>query len=973
LKIRSSVATILILLLLTLLALALRLYRLDAQSLWYDEGFIVYLARMDLAEITARTAADIQPPLYYYLLHGWIELFGQGERALRGLSLLFGVLTVPLMYAVAWELFHSRLAGILAALLVAVSPLHLWYGQELRMYTLLTFLCLLSSYFLVLLVRRNSPLTPPAARPPLSPQGGEEPGPVLSGAEGVWGDVILWLAFTLTSTAAIYTHYFAFFVLVFQGVYLLFAWISWGFRPRRLILGGLASGLLIVLAYLPWLPNLLTRYSADVSYLPGQLKIGEVLVDITVFFVGGESISEATGLALAAGFALMLVLSLFTLHQAARGKGQNTSPDFPIYHSTNFPISFLLLYLLLPPLLILILSYNTPKFNARYVMVAHPALLLLLAGGLAALWERRTGTLRNVLRGALAGLALLFLLGVSAYADYNAYDRPDFARADYRGVARYLRHEIAPDETIILVSGHMFPVFDLYAPDLERHLLPDSPTLDTTRTLDYSIAANLNDWLAGKGGVWLVLWQDEVVDPVGYLPMMLGEVGEEQPVTATFAQIRLRHYRLPANVHFDETPHIDHPAAFNFGDRLRLLGYNQSGERQVTLFWQALRPLEEDYRVSLILRDTSGQAWGRWDGRPSAYLYPTDRWREGQIVPGCYDLVPEPGTPPGDYGLDVGVYTEDDPIGLDVLDAAGAAAGKRAILGAVRLAVPAVTPEQVDVGQPLDAEVGDGLRLIGWDLDRSEAQPGDRLRLTLVWAVDAPPAGDDWLQVFVVDAAGQTLYAGVFPPTNQWHPTSIWLAGQAWRGQSTFRLPIQAQPGAARLAVQLVDGSGAALGPLAEVGTFDVLPTTRIFTPPQPQAPRLTNFGDRIVLLGADLAPGPVAPGGVLRITLYWQALVEMDIPYTVFVHVLGPEGRVVAGHDGQPANGERPTTGWVPGEYIADSHDVPIPADLARGDYIVEVGLYDAGAPNFPRLATLDTEGVAGPDRVIFGPVQVR
>jgi hypothetical protein len=63
---RSTLVVAGLLLLLTLLGLGLRLYRLDAQSLWYDEGFSVYLARMGLGEITARTAADNQPPLYYY-------------------------------------------------------------------------------------------------------------------------------------------------------------------------------------------------------------------------------------------------------------------------------------------------------------------------------------------------------------------------------------------------------------------------------------------------------------------------------------------------------------------------------------------------------------------------------------------------------------------------------------------------------------------------------------------------------------------------------------------------------------------------------------------------------------------------------------------------------------------------------------------------------------------------------------------
>jgi hypothetical protein len=78
-------------------------------------------------------------------------------------------------------------------------------------------------------------------------------------------------------------------------------------------------------------------------------------------------------------------------------------------------------------------------------------------------------------------------------------------------------------------------------------------------------------------------------------------------------------------------------------------------------------------------------------------------------------------------------------------------------------------------------------------------------------------------------------------------------------------------------------------------------------------------------------------------------------------------------GHDGQPAAGARPTTGWVPGEYVTDRHELVIPADLPPGEYVVEVGLYDAGARGLPRLPLLDESGQAETDRVIFGPVQVR
>jgi hypothetical protein len=453
---------------------------------------------------------------------------------------------------------------------------------------------------------------------------------------------------------------------------------------------------------------------------------------------------------------------------------------------------------------------------------------------------------------------------------------------------------------------------------------------------------------------------------------MLADVGKEQPVQRDFPQVDLRHYSLPDNAFLSDQPPISHPADFNFGDRLRLLGYTQIDGRQVLLFWEAMQPLDEDYRATLVLRDTAGQSWGQWDGRPAAYLYPTDRWRVGQVVFGRYDLLPVPGTPPGDYGLEVGVYTEEDPSGLDVLDSSGAPQGKRAMLGAVRLSVPAVTADQMTIPSPGRSEAGDGLAILGWDLDRSEAQPGDRLLLTLIWLTESQPQGNNGLRVLVTDVAGQTLDAGVFPPTNIWHPTATWLPGQAWRGQTTFRLPIRTQPGEARLAVQLVDASGAPLGASVDLGPIDVLTTTRVFTPPQPQASRQADFGNQVLLLGADLGPDPVQPGGTLRVTAYWQALIEMDVPYTVFVHLLGPDGQVMIGRDGEPVFGTRPTTGWVPGEYIADPHDLSLPTDLAPGEYVIEVGLYDAGAPGMPRLPVVGEEGQVETDRVIFGPVRI-
>src|SRR5947209_2124402 len=124
-----------LLLLLCLFAFVLRVFQLGAQSLWYDEGFSAWLSMQSLDQITVRTAADIHPPLYYYLLHFWILWGGPSEFSLRFLSLVPGILLVPVLFYITRKLSDERTAWI-AALLGAASPALIWYSQEARMYML---------------------------------------------------------------------------------------------------------------------------------------------------------------------------------------------------------------------------------------------------------------------------------------------------------------------------------------------------------------------------------------------------------------------------------------------------------------------------------------------------------------------------------------------------------------------------------------------------------------------------------------------------------------------------------------------------------------------------------------------------------------------------------------------------------------------------------------------------------------------
>jgi len=128
----------------TLLAAAVRLPTLAQQSYWLDEGYTVHLVRMSLSGMLhAIPRTESTPPVYYAAAWLWTRLFGHGEFGLRSLSALAGIATVP----VAWEIAR-RLGGVRAAaltgLLVAVSPLLVWFSQEARSYALATLLAAVS-------------------------------------------------------------------------------------------------------------------------------------------------------------------------------------------------------------------------------------------------------------------------------------------------------------------------------------------------------------------------------------------------------------------------------------------------------------------------------------------------------------------------------------------------------------------------------------------------------------------------------------------------------------------------------------------------------------------------------------------------------------------------------------------------------------------------------------------------------------
>jgi len=131
------------------------------------------------------------------------------------------------------------------------------------------------------------------------------------------------------------------------------------------------------------------------------------------------------------------------------------------------------------------------------------------------------------------------------------------------------------------------------------------------------------------------------------------------------------------------------------------------------------------------------------------------------------------------------------------------------------------------------------------------------------------------------------------------------------------------------------------------------------------------RLGDEIELIAYRLSEDVVESGRVLRLTLYWQALGQIDQDYTVFTHLIGSSNRIWAQHDSQPQGGQHPTLHWVEGEVVIDEHELILADDVPPGEYQIEVGMYDWVSGQ--RLVVSEGGQWVPENRVILGTVHLR
>jgi hypothetical protein len=133
----------------------------------------------------------------------------------------------------------------------------------------------------------------------------------------------------------------------------------------------------------------------------------------------------------------------------------------------------------------------------------------------------------------------------------------------------------------------------------------------------------------------------------------------------------------------------------------------------------------------------------------------------------------------------------------------------------------------------------------------------------------------------------------------------------------------------------------------------------------------LANFGDRVMLLDAEVEKDAATPGELIPVRLRWCGLRPMQDDFTVFVHLVGPDGRLHGQVDSWPVQGSYPTSQWSPGRDVADRYDVRLDADAPVGDYRVEVGWYLL--ETMERLPVLDEAGEPTADSLVVGKLSVQ
>lgn len=396
----------------SLIGLFLGLFLIDKQSLWLDEYTSIQVAEQSLKKIITGKAFDNHtPPFYYVLLHFWIKL-GKNEFILRSFSVIFGVISACLIYFLGRMLFDRKIA-ILSAFLTIISPFHIYYMQEGRMYTLFLALSIATVICFIKIIETKK--------------------------------LMYYILFFITSVAGLYTHYYYAFLLISLNLAYLHKYLKNkdGLKLKHWFL----LQFLIVMTFLPWFPVIFKISQSGgqkrkflfsvIPYTFFRFNAGYAIFPLNISskedFIGSiiAHIWEILWIYLFYG-----ILFIFGLKRLAKERLDS---------------NILLYWLFLPPLISLVLSLKIHILSERYLTLSFPAYILLISYAIISI---KKPLLKKIFFGICC---IIFLVGLWQY-----YFNPEFGKEQWRDVAGYIVENAQKDDIILLDAHFVAPLFCHY-------------------------------------------------------------------------------------------------------------------------------------------------------------------------------------------------------------------------------------------------------------------------------------------------------------------------------------------------------------------------------------------------------------------------------------------------------------------------------------------------------------------------------
>jgi hypothetical protein len=640
-----------LLLFLILLAFTRLVWRLDAKNLWLDESFSLQRAESSRTDMlrgiiplsdgvhTVQTI-DQHPPVFFALLGLAVRLLGKSEFALRLPSVAAATLFVPICWALARRLARRGLlpsaTPAFAALLAAISPFYLWYGQEVRMYAQVGFLAILSLYLLVRWTEADDRRS-----------------------------LTLWLlGYLIVLAALLGSHYYSVLILPVQAAIVFARLIK---RNWRWALAATAGIFVVGAAFVPLaLRPMITQPGAGSNFANVSLRI--LGPDLVNAFTLGLSVDLARVWPLdvisAAVVLIGVVWSLRSRSVIARGGW------------------LLPTFVLVPAFLLLGINALRPAYmNARHMSLISGGYLLLLSAGLAWVWQ-----LRRWLGGGVTGLLLVGMI----YSSANYYISPQYAKGDMASMGQHLIEQMQPGDLLLIEPPAWGRLFRYYLPmdDIERWQRAGQTTgWRALPSLSSSQPGDLDALLATFRNQYRRIWLARSVPESQLTALTQGNTFRTQDwgFESPFAYLHLELFQIDPPV-IDRLPAAAHQltdATFENGISLRGYEVGQPFEPgravPITLYWQVTEQPDRRYKYILrwIVRGDDGveHAVAITEKEPYDGLLPTSMWTPGIVVREYTTVLPPADPIPGESYLSLQMYDAETLEKSPVRSAAGGRTG----------------------------------------------------------------------------------------------------------------------------------------------------------------------------------------------------------------------------------------------------------------------------------------------------------